>query len=164
MSTNKISAELSSESEDSILQSIRTLRESLPALVTLDTETRKRLAKLGRRNVGFVDVCVDHAEKNPQFMVGYQSLEEFLKDVNYRDAVRRIKVELDALKRDIDDTVLLTESETYQASRLFYKTVKAAAQEGQERAEAIAKELAFYHKRKRPVEKPPVEDPPPAPE
>jgi len=39
-------------------------------------------------------------------------------------------------------------SEAYRSARLFYKTVKAAAQEGAEDAERIAKDIAYHFKKK----------------
>jgi hypothetical protein len=39
-------------------------------------------------------------------------------------------------------------SEAYRSARLFYKTVKAAASEGAEDAERIAKDIAYHFKKK----------------
>ena len=40
------------------------------------------------------------------------------------------------------------ESEAYTSARVFYKSVKAAAKEGTEDAERIAKDLAYHYKKR----------------
>ena len=62
--------------------------------------------------------------------------------------MRRIEAEIDSLKEKIDDTIRQVGSEAYRSARLFYKVVKAAAKEGAEDAERIAKDISYHYKKK----------------
>ena len=150
MSTNKVSAEIPQETENVIMQHIADVTAQLPWLVSLHTAERLRLVKMGHKYVDFVDTSLIRAQSHGKYLTNASTLEEFTKDVNLRDRLNRLYEEWNTLGQKIKDTILLVESEAYQAARLYYKSVKAYAQEGDPEAEQIAKELARYHKKKRP--------------
>ncbi len=143
----RINAEIPQEQENLVIQHIKDTRDILAFLVNLNSNERIRMAKLSRGRVDFVDTSLVHVIANPEYFPAYVSVEEFAKDMALRESLHRIRAELSALTERIDDTILLTDSEAYRASRLFYKSVKAAAKEGAEDAERIAKELAYHYKK-----------------
>ncbi|MGD2090915.1 MAG: hypothetical protein PVH61_32375 [Candidatus Aminicenantes bacterium] len=146
MNLNKISAVITQEQETQIKQLIKNARKILSFLVNLSSEERIKKTKLSRGRVDFVNTSLVHARGNPKYFPGYIDLEEFAKDVELKDILLRIRAELKSFTERIDDTILLVGSEAYQAARLFYKSVKAAAKEGAEDAERIAKDLAYHYK------------------
>jgi hypothetical protein len=99
--------------------------------------------------VEFTNKVRIYAEKFPGHLPNEVTLEMFQRDLDLRDGLGRLSAELKALDRDFDDTIMLLESEIYQTSRLFYKGLKASAQEGDKDAERIAKDLSDHYKKRR---------------
>ena len=149
MILNKINAEITQENEDQVQQHIGGIRTNLDFLVGLPAEDKKRLTKLSFRYVEFTNLVRIYAEKFPGHLPNAVTLEMFQRDLDLRESLKRVSSELKALDRDIDDTMMLLESEIYQTSRLFYKGVKASAQEGDKDAERMAKELSNNYRKKR---------------
>jgi hypothetical protein len=148
MLLNKINAEIPQEQETQVIQYVKDIKSLLPFLVGLNSKDRRRLAKLSRRRVDMVDRSFIHATQLPGYLPSFVTPEGFKKEVDLRDCLQRIGAEIDSLKEKIDDTILLVGSEAYRSARLFYKTVKAAAREGAEDAERIAKDISYHFKKK----------------
>jgi hypothetical protein len=150
MQVKKISDSISPDVEAQIIQSLKDMHEQqMPFLLDLATKERMRMAKLSPRYVDFVDTGYRHAVTSPQFLPSFLPLEEFTKDMNLRDSLLRIREEVRILDKKLRDTIMVVNSEAYQSSRLFYKSVKAAAMEKEDGAETIVKDLAYHHKKKR---------------
>ena len=148
MLLNKINAEIPQEQETQVIQYVKDIKSLLPFLVGLNSKDRIRLAKLSRGRVDMVDRSFIHATQIPRYLPSFVTPEEFKKEVDLRECLQRIGAEIDSLKEKIDDTILLVGSEAYRSARLFYKTVKAAAREGAEDAERIAKDISYHFKKK----------------
>lgn len=146
MKSNKVSAVIPQEKESKIIQSIKDAKASLDFMVNLTSEQRVRMAKLSRRRVDFVDSSLVYMQTNPEYLPAYIDAGEFVKDVELKNSLRRILAEHNAFGERLNDTILQVESEAYRTSRLYYKSVKAAASEGTEDAERIARALAYHHK------------------
>lgn len=146
MKFNQISAEVPHEKELEVIQHIKDARASLDFLVNLNSDQRIRMSKLSRKRVDFVDTSLVYVKANPEYLPAYINMEEFVKDVELKDCLHRIMAELYAFAERVSDTTLQVESEAYRAARLYYKSVKAAAREGTEDAERIARALAYHHK------------------
>ncbi|MCP5104483.1 MAG: hypothetical protein GY950_13940, partial [bacterium] len=146
MSLSRISAEIPQETEVVVIQHIKDARAQLPFLVDLSAEERKRIPKLGRTRVDFVDRGLIHLTAHPELKPPIIDIAEFTSDVELKNALRRVEKELDDLRDRVRDTLMVVESEAYQATRVFYKTVKSAAKEGVEDAERIVKDLAYHYK------------------
>ena len=148
MILNKISAEVPQEQETQALQYVKDIKSLLPFLIGLNMDERIRMAKLSRGRVVMVDRSLIHAVTTPGYLPAYTSAAEFKKDVDLRNCLHRIAVDVNSLADNINDTLLQVESEAYRTARLFYKSVKAVASEGAEDAERIAKDLSYHFKRK----------------
>jgi hypothetical protein len=164
MSINNISAEIPQETETSVIQSIKDAKNLLPFLVDLTIEERLRLAKMSRKSVDFVDRGLLHATNYPQYVPPYLELDEFRKDVELRKPMYRIMAEVASFQEKLRDTLLLVESDAHTTARVFYKSIKAAAKEGQEAAENIAKDMAFHYKKSSPADNTAKKDETPASE
>lgn len=149
MILNKIDAEITLENKDQVGQHIGGIRAILSFLIGLPVEEKLRLTKLSFRYVEFTNLVRIYAENFPGHLPNEVTLEMFQRDLDLRDDLKELSADLKALDRDIDDTILLVESEIYQTSRLFYKGVKASALEGDKDAERIAKELSNHYRKRR---------------
>lgn len=149
MILNKIDAEITQENKDQVGQHISGIRAILAFLIGLPVDEKQRLTKLSFRYVEFTNLVRIYAEKYPGHLPNEVTLEMFQRDLALKDGLKRLSAELKALDRDLDDTILLVESEIYQTSRMFYKGVKASALEGDKDAERLAKELSDHYKKKR---------------
>jgi hypothetical protein len=160
MSTNKLSVEITQEKDTAVQQLLDSVQGELDFLIDLSVDDRKRLFKMGRRNVDFVNRGLKHLEGSPQFIPPYMSLEEYRKDVDTSTWLRKVEKRLDEISDMVKDTAMLAEAEAYQAARLYYKSVKAAARAGDEGAEQIVRDLAVHFKKMNPYksqETPPQE-------
>lgn len=146
--TNKIEAEIPQDVEDALVQQIRGIFTQFPWLLTFNVDERQRLVKMGHKYVDFVDKSLVNATSKGKYLANPLTLEGWVKDVNLRNSLTRIYSEWRAVGESLRDTLLVVESESYQAARIFYKSVKAYASEGDPVAEQIEKELAKYHKKK----------------
>jgi len=146
MSINKINVEVTQETEEQVRQNIETSTDPLDFLINLQMLERIRMAKMGRKDLGFVERTYMHAVDNPNYLNNYVTLEEFGKDVSTAKCLRRLNATVDSLKERINDTRLVVESEAYATARVYYSAVKAAAKVGVPGAEAIANDLAVHYK------------------
>ena len=150
MSSNEISAEVTPEVETQIIQSLREMYDQhMPFLKVLGKAERSRLSKYSRKHAEFVERSFEHARGNPSFLPSFLPLDEFQKDIDLKNSLRRIQAELKLLDERLKDTIILVSSEAYQNARLFYNTVKAAAKAKEGDAAMIAKDLAYHFKGKK---------------
>jgi hypothetical protein len=146
MNINKISAEVTLETENQVVKHIKDAFGLLAFLSQLSKQERARLSKLSRRNLAFVERGLIYAQNNPAYVPNYMDIQEFKKDVELIRSLRRMFAEAEAFYDRIKDTILLAESEAYKTARIFYKSVKTAAKEGGEGADVIAKDLAYHYR------------------
>lgn len=151
MIVKNISAKVTPEIEVQAQQYLKDLKALFPFLTDLPPTERRRMAKLSRRYVDFVDRSLFHARANPQYVPPYLDIQEFTSDVELKDSLHRIYAEANALACKLRDTILVVESEAYASARIFYKSVQTAAKEGTEGAQQIAQDLAYNYKKKRAV-------------
>jgi hypothetical protein len=147
MPTNKLSVEITQEKDTAVQQLLDSVQGELDFLIDLSVEDRKRLSKMGRRHVDFVMRGLKHVEGSPQFIPPYMSLEEYRKDVNFSAWLRKVEKRLGEVLDMVKDTAMLTEAEAYQSARLYYKSVKAASEAGNEGAEQVVRDLAVHFKK-----------------
>ena len=163
MLVKNISAKITPEIEEQAQQHLKDLKALFPFLTDLPPTERRRMAKLSRRYVDFVDRSLFHARANPQYVPPYLDSQEFTSDVELKNSLHRIYAEVNALASKLRDTILVVESEAYASARIFYKSVQTAAKEGTEGAQQVAQDLAYNYKKKRSA-KTDTEDKKPEPE
>jgi hypothetical protein len=147
MSTNRLSVEITQEKSDAVDQLMSDLLVELDFLVSLSIAGKKRLAKMGRKNLDFVNRSFRHAGGSTQFLPSFLTVEEFKKDVDLAVWLRKFEKQLDMLADRVKDTAILAEAEAFRAARYYYSAVKAAARVGSAEAEPIVKDLGLHFKR-----------------
>lgn len=150
MQKNQISAELTQENETLVLQYINDASTVMDFLVELTTDERKRLAKMGRKDLDFVERCLRHATGSPQYLPPYLELEELQKDITLAAKLKNVYKRVNELAVRLIDTIRIADSESLEISRAYYKSVKEAANAGAESAELIYKELSVHYKNRGP--------------
>lgn len=150
MQKNRISAELTDENETLVLQYVNDAAVALDFLVELTTDERKRLAKMGRKDLDFVERSLRHANGSPQYLPPYLQLDELQKDMLLAAKLKNVYKQVNELGAKLKDTIRVAESEALEVSRAYYKSVREAANNGAESAELIYKDLAIHYKNRGP--------------
>jgi len=148
MSTNKISVEITQEKDTVVNEMVDKLSAELDFLVALTVEERRKLAKMGRKNLDIVERSCQYAEGNPKYLPAYMPFMEFKKDVLLSQWLRKLEKKLDQFTKNLKDTAILAEAEAYRTARYYYQSVKSSAISGDEVAEQITTDLAVHFKKK----------------
>lgn len=126
MNTNRVSASLSAEDKQAIMEAIRVIREKLPFLIDLSKEDRRYLPKLGDKSLAFVEKAVEVATQNVDMLPRSFDLEEFRQDVQLFSEIKSILIAVSQLSELIDDTTLAVGSDAYSEALDVYTYAKAA--------------------------------------
>lgn len=140
---NNVSIVISKEVADSILKSIADIRSNLPKLITLTSEERQLLPKMGNKTVAFVSKSFEYAQQNPQVVPKFLDMAEYKKDVDAVNTLFPILVPLQKLVEELDDTIMLAGSEAYASSRTFYSALKNAMNSGETGLKNIHDDLSM---------------------
>jgi len=147
MSSSIISNRLSTIFSPEVLQAasaaVQQIQTSVvPQLISLGTENRRTMPRMGDKNEAFVVKVLAYAISNPEFLPAFVDVGEFQKDVDVIEALRPLRRALGLIVDLLDDTLALAGSEALMAALPYYKAVKAAAKLGHPGAQTIADDLA----------------------
>ena len=123
MDPNRISATLSPEDQQGVLNAIDAIRQKLPFLIDLTTNDRVGMAKLGDKTQAFVKKGVDIANQHHEmFPSGF--LDEMRKDSQLFESLAPIRLAVDRLRKQVEDTSTQVGAEAYAAARTVYTVTK----------------------------------------
>ena len=123
MNTNRVSATLSTADQEAVMTALGVIRERLPFLIDLTTAERVILPKLGDKTQPFVRKAVDIALQHPELLpAGF--LDEMRKDAQLLVGLSPIRLAIDLLQKQIDDTVVQLGAEANAAARTVYAVTK----------------------------------------
>jgi hypothetical protein len=125
-----ISATLTPEQRDAVMQAVATIKTNLPFLVDLSPEERKTLPKMGDKSRAFVSKALEVATQNPDFLPRSFDIEEFRKDVQLPETLYPLLLAIAQLHELLDDTYLAVGSEAYTAALQVYNYAKASGNIG----------------------------------
>lgn len=125
---NQISATLSPEEVQEVMNAITVIQNRLPFLVNMTMDERRTYPKMGDKTVPFVGKSLDYSKNNYQLVPPFLNVEEFDKDLVLVNQLTSFVRPLRSLIEGMEDTILLAGSEAYTAALLFYQAVKLAAQ------------------------------------
>jgi hypothetical protein len=158
--SNRISTTLSPEDQEIVTAALGTIRGKLSFLINLTATERIALTKLGDKAKAFTERAFEVAEQNSQQLP--QGLyEEMRKDTELLAALTPIRVIVDQLQKQIDDTVLQLGAETYAAARTVYAISKTPYAQATMRD--VSQDLSKRFGRRRRNGAQPAETDPPAP-
>jgi hypothetical protein len=124
MSTNRVSATLSTVDQEAVLTAIETIRQKLPFLIDLTSSERVGMAKLGDKSQGFVKKALDVATQNQAMLPASFDLIEMRKDAQLFESLSAIQFAIDKLHNQIDDTAIQVGAEAFAAARAVYAAAK----------------------------------------
>lgn len=143
MNENRISIEISQADIAAVNAAIQVINDKLrPYLIALNQEDKKVLAKIGERNVPFVEKCLQYAQSNPEFLPPYINAGEFKKDFDGFSVLRNLLRPLAQTVNNIDDTATLCGSEANEQGLAYYGSVRHAAKMNVPNARAIYDDLS----------------------
>ena len=125
--SNQITAELSDQDLEVILQAIDTIRQKLPFLVLLPPSDKKATAMLDEGRIPFALKAVEYASLEAAVSPNPQLLIEAKKDLAVYNKLQTVERELSRLSEMVGDTRMLAGSELYGFARIAYKMSKIAA-------------------------------------
>ena len=141
MAYKNISAQLSDEDKDQVIQKLREVETLLPFVVNLSPEERKTIPNMGRKSLKFVESALGYARKHSNFVPPYLDVEEQGRDLELTEKLYDILEVLEPLWEKVNDTCFAAGAEAYHAARVFYNSVKGAAKAGMPGVDIIAKDL-----------------------
>ncbi|MDB6061107.1 MAG: hypothetical protein JWM78_1210 [Verrucomicrobiaceae bacterium] len=140
---NLFELNISAADLQNVQAAVQTLATLLPPhLISLSADARRELPKMGDKSLAFVRKAREYAASNPELVPGFLNLQMFDADLQGVDALSNLLRTLLPLTANIEDSLLLTASESYQAALVFYRSVRAAAQSGQLNAKTIYEDLS----------------------
>ncbi|MDZ8051695.1 MAG: hypothetical protein RMX68_028290 [Aulosira sp. ZfuVER01] len=127
MAYQNITATVSSEDIQEIKAALQTIHNKLPFLVTLSTEERRKLVKMGDKSLAFVNNSVSAAQSNREILPASFNIEEFVQDYQLATTLTELLTSMRQLTEQVDDTLLAVGSEAMSSSLTVYDYVKTAA-------------------------------------
>ncbi len=127
MAYQNITASVSPEDMQQIKAALQTIQKKLPFLITLSTEERRRLFKMGDKSLAFVNNSLTAAQSNPDILPASFDIQEFVRDYQLAATLTELLIALRQLSEQVDDTLLAVGSEAMSSSLTVYDYVKTAA-------------------------------------
>ena len=125
--TNKISVDFATTDKDNVLHKIKDVSTSMPFLIGLSEDERKRYGNMGPKSVEYVKQCLEGALNFPEELKSNFSVEEFQKDVKLVDNLFGIKIALTGLLESVNDTLNAAGIDAMGASSEVYDSLKSSA-------------------------------------
>ncbi|MCP4154582.1 MAG: hypothetical protein GY757_43060 [bacterium] len=148
MSYKNISIQLSEEDKNLMIQKFEeagVIADTFVVDITL--KEKKALAKMGKKNFGFIGRALGYAKKHPNFVPSFVDLVEQEKDLLLASQLQEMFEVLGPLYEKLKNTQAAVGAEAYLSARLFYDSAKAAAKAGIPGSTGIAKDLGELYKK-----------------
>ncbi len=113
----------------------------LPLLKTLSPEERMEMPKMGDKTVSFVQKTLEYCRQNPDLAPPFLNLDELAKDVAAVVLLRSLFQPLSQINDGLSDTMMLSGSEAYSGSLMFYNSSRNAMKSKIQKAETIYNDL-----------------------
>lgn len=124
MLPNKVTGQISSEEQQAIMESLRSITAKFPSLISLSNDVKKSLIKIGPKSLTFTTRALELAKKNPDFLPRSFDTEEFGRDLELYQKLYSINQELSKLLKQADNTLMQVGSEAYLAALAVYQFAK----------------------------------------
>jgi hypothetical protein len=140
---NNISVVLDDQTLAEVKQAIGVLRTKLvPVLKSLPLQDRKELPKLGDKTSEFVRKSFEYSGIHPDLVPAFLDRTEFRIDLEALSLLQTLDRELAPVVAGLDDSIVLTGSEAYQAALVFYNNVRMAKKANVPGAAAVYDDLS----------------------
>ncbi|MEH2261795.1 hypothetical protein [Nostoc sp.] len=126
MAYQNIAATLSPQDIQEIKAALQTVQKKMPFLITLSTEERRKLLKMGDKSLAFVNNSVTAAQSNREILPPTFDVEELVRDYQLATALAELLMSVQQLAEQVDDTLMAVGSEAMTSSLTVYDYVKTA--------------------------------------
>lgn len=146
---DRISAEMTQQQMDAVLDAISTIKTNMPFLINLTSEERAALPKMEDNRRPFVEKALEYAKSDRDMLPRYIDLEELEKDLDLFRGLASIDRELGKLDESVKDTLAAAGSESYVAALTVYNAAKLAARANNPGIDSVVNDLKrqFYQDR-----------------
>ena len=127
MSYQNIAAALSPQDIQEIKAALQTVQKKLPFLITLSTEERRKLVKMGDKSLAFVNNSVTAAQSNREILPATFDVEELVRDYQLATTLTELLISVQQLAEQVDDTLMAVGSEAMTSGLTVYDYVKTAS-------------------------------------
>ncbi|MEH2075616.1 MAG: hypothetical protein V7K57_14680 [Nostoc sp.] len=127
MAYQNIAATLSPQDIQEIKAALQTVQKKMPFLITLSTEERRKLLKMGDKSLAFVNNSVTAAQSNREILPATFDVEELVRDYQLAIALTELLISVQQLAEQVDDTLMAVGSEAMTSSLTVYDYVKTAS-------------------------------------
>ncbi|MBW4450383.1 MAG: hypothetical protein KME38_27035 [Spirirestis rafaelensis WJT71-NPBG6] len=143
MAYQNVNASISPQDIQEIKAALQTVQKKLPFLITLTTEERRKLVKMGDKSLAFVNNSVAAAQSNRDILPASFDVEELVRDYQLVSTLTELLTSMRQLTEQVDDTLLAVGSDAMTSSvkTAAKKTpgLKTIAEQLGERFKAISK-------------------------
>ncbi|MEH2023831.1 hypothetical protein [Nostoc sp.] len=127
MAYQNIAATLSPQDIQEIKAALQTVQKKMPFLITLSTEERRKLVKMGDKSLAFVNNSITAAQSNREILPATFDVEELVQDYQLAAALTELLTSMQQLTEQVDDTLMAVGSEAMTSSLTVYDYVKTAS-------------------------------------
>ncbi|MEI1378166.1 hypothetical protein PQG02_09320 [Nostoc sp. UHCC 0926] len=127
MAYQNITASLSPQDIQEVKAALQKVQQKLPFLITLSTEERRKLVKMGDKSLAFVNNSVTAAQSNPEILPATFDVEELVRDYQLAAVLTELLISIQQLTEQVDDTLMAVGSEAMTSSLTVYDYVKTAS-------------------------------------
>ncbi|MBE8991909.1 hypothetical protein [Nostoc sp. LEGE 12450] len=127
MAYQNIAASLSPQDIQEIKAALQTVQKKMPFLITLSTEERRKLVKMGDKSLAFVNNSITAAQSNREILPATFDVEELVQDYQLAAALTELLTSMQQLTEQVDDTLMAVGSEAMTSSLTVYDYVKTAS-------------------------------------
>lgn len=147
---NKVSMEVTAEQIQAVKKHVEGIGTELKDVLnlSLSAEERVELLKMGDKSVAFVTKALELASQNPALVPAYLDIVEAKKDFQLTQSLLPVRQQLETLLRAVEDVMMIAGSEAYDASLIYYNSVKGASRSNVPGAQAVWDELSPRFPRK----------------
>ena len=124
MKTTEINATLSAADQEAILAAVGAIREKLPFIIDLSAAERKAILKLGGKTHGFAKQAFEIAAQNPGILPAAVTIDELRKTERLFESLSAIKLAIDQLQKQVEDTTMQVGSDAFATARSIYACAK----------------------------------------
>jgi len=143
LTANRIDTTLTDAEFQTIKDSIRQIDNTLGGkLRSLTKEERKRLPKVHKMNLLFVQEAAQVVQQAGDMLPAYFSAEAMRTDEQLHLQLKELALMLGQLQEKVVDTLMLAGSEAYTSALTVYRMLQAAAKAGVPGADTLVAKLA----------------------
>jgi hypothetical protein len=140
---NRISYQIPAATMTGVVEQLNAILTALKDVLVfnLTADERQSLRIMGDKTLAFVQKSIEYAEANPSLCPTYLDLAEGRKDFELTHDLYTILQKINTLQRAVEDAMMVSGSEAYDAALVFYNSVKGASRVNVPGSEAVYNDL-----------------------